>query len=355
MRKIEKIITVDYHKTKREIYIHYRNSRGEKKVRIKRLEDYPVYIPISKFKDFKSGFEHLIRFVHQKKYYAFDRSTELLKVDLCAQRFLKKDAIHIKEQIIKDFNLFQADLNPALIYMVENKLEWEKDLRLVFFDIETNAGLNVENPDREVTCMAFYLDKLDHTYVFSWHPQMSKNVKIEKDNITYFIVKNERVMFQYLLNFIKNQFNYIDALIGWNSNAFDIPYIINRSMVLGMNRMELSPLAKYVWTFKPKRVRYNKISGVNLLDYLDIYKSKGQYRKINPPNFKLKTIVEFEELGLKKMEEFTWRDWADNFKGFLQYQVRDVLLLVKLEEKLQYVHFLSAFQDIVKLPVEMLV
>lgn len=350
----EKIITVDYHKTRKELIIHYRNSVGDKKVRIKRVIDFPVYVPVGNMDMFKRVCGDMIRFVYQKKFHAYDMSTELLKVDMDAQSFLEKKKESVKKDIIKKFNLYQADLNPALVYMVENKLEWEKDLRLVYFDIETNGGLDVESPPAEITSLAFYLDKLDKYYVFSWHPALQKNSMIVNDNITYIIAHDERVMLHQFLKFVKNNFNYMDALIGWSSNHFDIPYIINRLMVLGMNRMMVSPLARYAWTFKPRDARYNKISGVNLLDYLDIYKSKGQYRKISPPNYKLNTIAEFENLGIGKQSDFTWRDWMTNFKGFLSYQVRDVELLVKLEEKLRYIRFLFDFQNIVKLPLELL-
>jgi len=353
MKVKDKIITVDYHKTKKELIVHYRNAHGQKKVRRTKLMLYPLYVPIDRMKEFRKVCGDLIEYEGQKTFYSYDRKLELVKVEMNAQYWMDKKRESTRTRIIKKFDLQQADINPVQLHAVENKLLWEKDVRHCYFDIETNGGLKVEGPEEEITSLCFYLKKVDKYYVFSWHPSMDKVAVVKQKNETYIVCNREEIMLKYFIKWLRDNFNLIDSLIGWNSSNFDIPYIINRLDRLGFNRMTVSPLAKYAWTFAPRGMRYNKISGVNLIDYMELYKK--QVRKISPPNWKLDTIAEFEDLGIKKESEYTWRDWMSHFKGFLGYQVRDVELLVELEKKLQYVSFLSVFQDIVKLPLEMLI
>lgn len=129
----------------------------------------------------------------------------------------------------------------------------------------------------------------------------------------------------------------------WTHNCanFDIPYIINRiKNILGDAAVnQLSPVNRvYARTFMGKfgkeQVNFH-IDGISCVDYLDIYK---RFSFTNRESYKLDHIGELE-LGEKKID-YGERDLLDLMKEdwnlFVDYNIQDVNLLVKLEQKLQY-------------------
>jgi DNA polymerase elongation subunit (family B) len=85
--------------------------------------------------------------------------------------------------------------------------------------------------------------------------------------------------------------------------------------------------------------KYN-FSGVTILDHIDVY---AKYKITKQESYKLDFIAQ-EELGIGKVEyedsnniyEFMRKHW----NTFVEYNVRDVELLVKLEEKTRYFQIL---------------
>ena len=139
--------------------------------------------------------------------------------------------------------------------------------------------------------------------------------------------------------------DYPDVLTGWNTEGFDIPYIINRiERVLGKEYVSrLSPLGGTFFRvmrgqFGQEKKRYY-IDGIACIDYLDIYR---RFCLKLRESYKLDAIGEIE-LGQKKVDfgdmslaELSQKDWD----LFVDYNIQDVNLLVKLEEKLQYLSLL---------------
>lgn len=148
---------------------------------------------------------------------------------------------------------------------------------------------------------------------------------------------SEKEMLKNFVMFFAN--NRVDILSGWNSELFDIPFLVNRiKAVLGEEILKyLSPWRQV----KPRQIRNEDgsidmtydISGVVHLDYLQAYK------KFNPgskESFKLDYIAELE-LGEKKVE-VPGESFRDGYilhpQTFLQYSAVDSMLLNKLEDKL---------------------
>lgn len=147
----------------------------------------------------------------------------------------------------------------------------------------------------------------------------------------------EKEMLKNFVMFFAN--NRVDILSGWNSELFDIPFLVNRiKAVLG------EEIAKYLspWRqVKSRQIRNEDgsidmtydISGVVHIDYLQAYK------KFNPgskESFKLDYIAELE-LGEKKVD-VPGESFRDGYilhpQTFLQYSAVDSMLLNKLEDKL---------------------
>ena len=123
-------------------------------------------------------------------------------------------------------------------------------------------------------------------------------------------------------------------ITGWNTEGFDIPYLINRiKRLLGMGVVNnLSPVGIVNWN--KHRDKYT-IFGVSSLDYMRLYKN---YTYIEKPNYRLDTIARLE-LGRGKVEYDG--DLTDLFESdivkFIEYNMVDVDLVVDLEKKLEFI------------------
>lgn len=197
---------------------------------------------------------------------------------------------------------------------------------------------NTEDPTHEVTVITCY-DSLTKTFnTFGVKPYTGSNKSVK-----YVYCKNEKELFIKFIEYLKK--DYPDIMSGWNSEFFDIPYIINRcTRVLGEEyTKELSPLGNVhyrdiIGKFGQQQRRYY-IDGISILDYLDIYK---RFCFKERDSYKLDNIGEIE-LGEKKvglngmsLAQLTDTDW----NTFIDYNIQDVNIVVRLEEKLQYVNLL---------------
>ena len=131
-----------------------------------------------------------------------------------------------------------------------------------------------------------------------------------------------------------------DIVTGWNIKFFDIPYLVNRiRRVLGAKAADrLSPWNKLREKNVQRMSRDHlvfQLMGVSVLDYLDLYKT---FTYTNQESYRLDHIGHVE-LGEKKLsyEEFdNIREfYKKDFQKFVEYNIRDVELVEKLEEKLK--------------------
>ena len=176
---------------------------------------------------------------------------------------------------------------------------------------------------------------------YSWG---TKDYKHSRSDLKYFFCKTER---QLLIDFVEF-FSTLecDLLTGWNSAGFDIPYIINRiNNTLGQEfYLSLSPVKRvYNRTlnsgiFGKPQIRWY-IDGVSCVDYIDIYK---RFSFVNRESYKLDFIAELE-LGERKVDYGNTNLASlavDDWQLFVDYNLQDVALLVKMDQKLQYVALL---------------
>lgn len=214
-------------------------------------------------------------------------------------------------------------------------------LRMVFLDIETfspDSFPNTEDPTHTVNVITCYDTFSKKFHTFGLNPYDNK-----AENVIYYHCKNERALFIKFIEYIEADFP--DILSGWNSEFFDIPYIINRiERLLGQEYVNrLSPVGQvYDRTMRGKfgrEVKRYYISGVACIDYLDIYK---RFCLKLRESYKLDAIgevelserkVDYGDINLATLSETDW-------DTFVKYNIQDVNLLVRLEEKLQYVSLL---------------
>lgn len=130
-----------------------------------------------------------------------------------------------------------------------------------------------------------------------------------------------------------------DVITGWNVEMFDVPYIVNRcKRVLGDEQANrLSPWNKL--TSRNITIMNNEHTvwipmGVSVLDYLALYR---KFTYSQQESFKLDHIA-FVELGEKKLDFSEYGDlnelYAKDYKKFIDYNIKDVDLVDRLDDKM---------------------
>ena len=220
-------------------------------------------------------------------------------------------------------------------------------IKIYYVDIECvdkNAMPDPNNPKAPINVITIYCNFTKTFYVWGLKPYTPK-----QSNVKYVHCKSEIDLLHNFIEFMKD--DPCDVLSGWNSAFFDIPYIINRvHMLLGeLAVTELSPIKRvYTRTFMGKfgkeQIQW-QIDGISCVDYLDIYK---RFSFKNQESYKLDYIGEME-LGEKKID-YGDRDLYDlmveDWDLFVDYNIQDVNLLVRLEEKLQYISLLRMLANV---------
>ena len=225
-------------------------------------------------------------------------------------------------------------------------------LRIIFYDIEVDPLPDKQFPlpelaKAEINIITAWDSLAKKYYIFSKYPYNGNN--LIKDSV-FIYCENERNLLLKFINFWKAM-DYPDIVSGWNSNGFDFPYIRNRILkVLGDTAfLSLSPygiIRDFLTVDKMLReITKYEIAGVSNLDFLDVY---AKFKVTKQESYKLDFIAEME-LGYGKVDyegmtiyEFMSKHWD----RFVEYNVRDVELLVKLEEKLRYFQILRIVSNL---------
>tara|TARA_R100001224_G_scaffold24020_1_gene12825 strand:- start:870 stop:2651 length:1782 start_codon:yes stop_codon:yes gene_type:complete len=242
-------------------------------------------------------------------------------------------------------NLHFHDMTPYQKFLVEKygtNDEPSKTQKELFFDIETEMGDAltedyIKSAPKKVTSIAWYDKQADEWAILILDPKAKMDrTKAKTKEIIPFKTEEEL-----LLNFL-DKFREIDPdiLVGWNSDYFDIPYLYYRMCnVLGDDEYgkplarHLSPIG-YVRETPWFKDQYIQIAGVESLDYMRLHK---KFSWADEPSFKLDAIGE-KYANIKKIEYEGNLDklFEEDPLKFIQYNFRDVEILKKLDEKLEY-------------------
>ena len=132
-----------------------------------------------------------------------------------------------------------------------------------------------------------------------------------------------------------------DIITGWNTEFFDIPYLCNRIKNLcGEDELKrLSPWrsvhSRNVFKMGRNHQVY-EIQGVAHLDYFDLYR---KFTYTAQESYRLDHIA-FVELGERKDGNpyETFKDWyTKDFQSFIEYNIMDVEIVDKLEDKMKLI------------------
>ena len=135
-----------------------------------------------------------------------------------------------------------------------------------------------------------------------------------------------------------------DIITGWNTKFFDIPYLINRfRKILGEDdTKKLSPwnyIGERKTTINGKQLIAYDMMGVASLDYIELYKWYAPGGK-SQESYRLDNIAQ-NELGEGKISYDEYDNlhslYRLNHQLFIEYNIKDVELIVKLEDKLKLI------------------
>lgn len=216
-----------------------------------------------------------------------------------------------------------------------------KPLKVLLIDIETYSVDEFPLPEtatHTINLITVHDSLSDNYYTFG----LKKDYNSKNENEKYIKCKNEQELLLKFLDYYTK--DYPDIISGWNFHGFDLPYIINRITNLFdfETAQRLSPVGRvYSRTMKGQfgkdQVRWY-IDGVSSVDYLDVYKKFAPNRE----NYKLDTIARLE-LDEQKIDygSTNLSDLADNrWDVFVDYNIQDVKIIVKLEKTLKYIELL---------------
>ena len=140
----------------------------------------------------------------------------------------------------------------------------------------------------------------------------------------------------------------LDIITGWNIEFFDIPYLINRiKNLLGESEAKkLSPwgfMHERMVEFKGKQNQSYELPGISILDYYQLYR---KFMFGNQESYKLDYIAQVE-LGEKKIDYSEYGNllelYKNNYQKFIEYNIKDCILVEKLDDKLKFIEQVMAF------------
>jgi len=276
----------------------------------------------------------------------------------------KRSEFEKEKRIHSNKKLYESDINPIFRCLSENYLGSEPPkLHTVFFDIEVDfdpeKGFSPTNdPFNPVTAISMYLDWQDTLVTLAIPPKHMSDESAQdftKDMSNTILFRSEIEMFETFFELIKDA----DILTGWNSEGYDIPYMVNR-VTRVMSKDDTRKFCLLGQTPKPREYeRYGKsettydLVGRVHMDYLQLYK---KYNYESRHSYSLDAIGEME-IGERKTQYEGTLDQLYNkdFKTFIEYNRQDTMLLVKIHDKLKFLDLANALahENTVLLPTVM--
>lgn len=259
----------------------------------------------------------------------------------------------------------EADILFDMRYVIDNNITYgfNEDLqpeetaailpRICYFDIEVRNPPNIfpapEKSEWPIVSIQVGDSYSDNDIIFTYGvPQTSFPGHVALDT--------ERELILSFVDYIEN--TDFDVLTGWYSNGFDIPYIVTRADILGIDIRGLSRVRWPPKADKRGEEFFVRIPGRQCVDmkqaFQKWYKAEGELEK-----FDLKSVVAnphvmgdnafaYTDYGGSIEKLFTEKDW----ETFLQYCQNDVIALRRIDETIKLFDFYENLRHMVGIKIE---
>ena len=219
-----------------------------------------------------------------------------------------------------------------------NNVDWDIDqILIVTIDIEVECENGFPKPEEaNDPLLSITLKNHQNKKIVVWGINDFEN---SRDDVSYIKCESEKHLIQSFLTFWEQ--HKPDVITGWNTEFFDIPYICNR-IINQFDEKELKRLSPWgnvtprsVYKMGRSHQMYD-IMGVANLDFLDLYR---KFTYTNQESYRLDHIA-FVELGERKEGNpyETFKEWyIKDYQSFIEYNITDVELVDKLEDKMKLI------------------
>lgn len=247
---------------------------------------------------------------------------------------------------VPSFKIYGNDRHiPAFIYsQFPLSIQYQQSLiRICTLDIEIRKeawgysdASEAKNPIIAITVKCS-TDNTCHTWGLK--PYDPSIALTSRYTIDYRQFKTEGQMLEDFLRWWIHPDNSPDIITGWNTRAFDIPYLINRLIKLGGEEASrvLSPwniIESKEVKLKGRMQTMYELVGIQQLDYMDLFQKFG-YTYGAQEQYTLDHIAKVVLDEGKVEYDGTLDDlYHVDHQKFIDYNIRDVELVDRLEEKL---------------------
>ena len=218
-----------------------------------------------------------------------------------------------------------------------------KGMNIMSLDIEVaceNGFPNVRECAEEMLSITVQDYQTRKLKVFGTRPY-----KNTRDDVEFILCDGEQHLLRCFLDYWIQ--NFPDILTGWNVDGYDIPYICGRiERLFGEKEMKMmSPwgiVKREEIEVKGREQIFYRMLGINVIDYLDLYK---KFTYTNQESYRLDHIA-FVELGQRKVDHNEFENFRDfytkDWQKFIDYNIVDVELVSRLEEKMKLIELAVA-------------
>jgi DNA polymerase elongation subunit (family B) len=247
-------------------------------------------------------------------------------------------------------DIFESDINPVFRCFEENYKGIDAPkLQTAFFDIEVDFDpvrgySSPADPFNPVTAISIYLQWLEQLVTLvippkamSW--ETAQEICNEFPNTMLF--EREEDLISTFLDLIEDA----DIISGWNSEGYDIPYLVNRTARI-LSKDDTRRFC--LWSQLPKKRTFERFGSENVtfdtigrvhMDYMQLYR---KYTYEERHSYSLDAIGEYELDEKKTAYEGTLDQlYNQNFKTFIEYSRQDTALLDKMDKKLRFIALAS--------------
>ena len=220
-------------------------------------------------------------------------------------------------------------------------------IKIAFIDIETSSEFgfpNIRQANEEVLAISIKMNGRFRVYACGDY--------VPSNGVEYIhCMDEENLLERFISDWVAD---YPDIVTGWNSRFFDIPYLVNRIRRL-LGEKAVNRLSPWGW-FKETEIsllggrkqQVFDLVGLASIDYLDAYK---KFMYVNQESYALNHIA-YTELGEKKLDYSEASSlhelYKTNFQKFVDYNVHDVVLVERLEEKLKLMELIISLAYMAK-------
>jgi len=207
---------------------------------------------------------------------------------------------------------------------------------VAYLDIEVGSENGFPEPrdaNEEITAITL---KIKGNYFVFGVGDYSKH----RDDVYYAKCRDESDLIRRFLE-LWTRF-YPDVISGWNIKTFDIPYLVNRiTKILGEDEAKkLSPWNKLSLReamIMNREHQVYEMLGIAILDYIELYR---KFTYSQQESYRLDNIAHVE-LGEKKLDysefETLHQLYKQDYQKFIEYNIKDVELVEKLEDKMKLI------------------